>query len=380
MAYPDSRIKWHQLGLVPTTNMAFWHQYEAGVSGHDTVADYSGNARNLAGGTVDPVLGTNLLNGQPAWYFNGSTTDPLKWTGAISVVHMFVLAAAEGAAFDLNRGLLTGVTSGDLLTSNNTGTTFFDLGITPDPAYKKSGVTYAENNMQAPMNSRFELIEYIANAGAWTPDGIQVGRQRDIAGRIWKGWWADQMGFTGELGVTARRRVLLYYALRYGVHLVTGSQIPLYFPSKDLVRDTGAVHSRFYHRPRRWQEVTESYEFQDANSTFNEFGDNPPQRWEYSYEALTKGEVVLFDVFNDTAREAQPFYFKDPESNVWSNVRIDRGGYSRIHRDHMRWKHEVSFDLIGINSAATYEEFLPPEEPLTFIGTASATDVELEWT
>jgi hypothetical protein len=261
MVYPNTRIKWHELGLVPTANMAFWHQYEAGVSGHDFVADYSGNARNLAGGTVDPVLQTNVVYGQPAWYFDGINTDPLGWTGANSnPVHMFVLAAAEGASFNLNRGLLTGVTVGDLLTSNNTGTTFFDLGVTPDPTYKKSGVTYAENNMQAPMNGLFELIEYIANAGAWAPNGIQVGRQRDIAGRIWKGWWADQMGFTSQLSNTDLRRVLLYYSLRYGVHLVAGSQIQLYFPSSDLLSGTDIVRNRHYAEPRDWGEVTEDYE------------------------------------------------------------------------------------------------------------------------
>lgn len=344
---PDARIKWHQLGLVPTTGMAFWNMYEAGVSGHGVVADYSGNTRTISSGTTDPVLTSDVVYGQPAWYFDGTATDPLLWSGSLTLKHYFVLAAHEDATFNLNRGLMSGPTTGDILASNNSGTTFFDLSFAGFE-YRKSDVVYTQVNQQAPMSGGFELIEVVVSGGAST-DGVQVGRQRDIAGRIWKGYWADHMGFTSVLSTADRRKVLLYYSLRYGVHIDTA--VPLYFPSSDLVGT--AVRNRFYPAPRAWARVTEDYEFEDSNKTFNEFAGDPPHRWEYKFVNVSKTQATLFDVFNDTARTANTFYFKDPEGYVWSNVRIAE--YDRNHREHKRWIHEVNFDLVGYNSTATYE-------------------------
>jgi hypothetical protein len=379
--YPSTRLAWHELGLVPTANMAFWHQYEAGVSGNDIVYDYSGNDHTLTSATP-PVLQTDIVYGQPGWYFNGTSTVPLaSAAGSIPIRHYFVLAAHEDATFNLNRGLASGHATNDILTSNSSGTTFFNFGV--GITYRKSNVVYTEANQQAPMSGNFELIEMTFAAGS-VLDGIQVGKQRNVAGRIWKGWWVEHLAFDAVLTETQRRRVLLYYAMRYGVHTTAGSAIPLYFPSSDLigegvVSDGGVIRNRFYNVPREWEPVTESYEFEDSNKTFNEFGDDPPRRWEYRYQNVSKQQTTLFDVFNDTARKANPFYFKDPEGYVWSNVRLER--YVRDHDAHKRWVHEVNIGLVGYGSVSTYEEPPPPPEaPLTFTGTESATDVELEWT
>jgi hypothetical protein len=352
--YPSDRIKWHTLGLVPKTNMEFWHQFEAGVSGAALVGDYSGNARHLTNAlNPDPALQFNVTYGQPAWYFNGSTTNPLLWGGSTTIRHYFVLAAHQDAAFNLNRGLMSGLTSGDLLASEATGTKFFDLGL-PGFGYKKSDIFYAQNDQQAPMGGKFELVE-VAIDGGTILDGVQVGKQRNIAGRIWKGWFVDHMGFSQILTASQRRRVLLYYALRYGVHTVTGSQIPLYFPSADLLSDTEVLRNRTKQRERDWSAVTEDYEYDDSNMDFNQFGDNPPRRWEVRYVHVSKGQSVLFDVFNDTARIANTFYFKDQEGVVWNNVRVDRNGYHNDWPDHKSWNREINFDLVGYNSTGTYE-------------------------
>lgn len=352
---PDTRIKWQNLGIVPTANMAFWHMYEAGVSAGNVVADYSGNGRTLQGAGAAPVLQTSVVNGQPAWYFDGTSTNHLTVDDTESpAFHYFILAAYDGAAFDAARVLVGDFDASNYLISNTSGTTFQNLGLT-NFTYRKNGVAYTQANQQAPMVT-FELIELITSTSLFA-NGIRVGRDVAVSGR-WKGWFVDHMGFTQELSEVNRRRVLEYYALRYGVHLTTGSVIPLYFPSSDVigtgvVSDGGAIRNRFYPVPRDWEPTTESYEFEDSNKTFNEFGDDPPRRWEYRYVNVSKTQAVLFDVFNDTARKANPFYFKDPEGYVWSNVRIEN--YSRTHEAHKRWVHEVNFNLVGYNSTATYE-------------------------
>lgn len=361
VATPDIRIKWNTLGLVPRTNMQFWHQYEAGVSGHEIAHDYSGNARNMTTdiGDTNPVLTGPAVYGQPAWYFDGVNTDPLKWVGGpVTLRHYFVLAAHDDAAFNEFRGLMSGAGagSGTVLVSNNGGTTFFNLGFTGAFEYRKSGVSYVQTNQQAPMSGRFELLEVVI------PDstiltGLQVGKQMDFALRLWKGWWAGHMGFSTVQNFTARRRILLYYSLRYGVHTVSGSTIQLFFPSADLLVDTDIVRGRHYAEPRNWGEVTEEYEYEDSNKDFNQFGDNPPRRWLIRYTNVNEVHSQMFDVFNDTVGTARPFYFKDKYGYVWNNVRIAKGGYTRDLRVPTAPDRVVEFNLVGYNSVGTYEGF-----------------------
>jgi hypothetical protein len=379
-----TRTIWHELGIVPTTGLQFWHSYEAGVVSGAFISDPSGNDRHLFSSGTTPVLQTNVFYGQPGWYINGSTTVPLATAtdDSIPLRHYFILAAYEDTAFDLNRGLVSGHTANDLLTSNNSGTKFFDLSFGAGFEYRKSNVIYTEANQQAPM-SNFELIEVVLPVGS-ALDGLQIGRQRDIAGRIWKGWFIDHMGFDAILTARQRRRVLLYYSLRYGVHI--GSDIPLYFPSSDLigtgvVSDGGVIRNRFYNVPRDWEPITESYEFEDSNKTFNEVGDDPPRRWEYRYQNISKEQATIFDAFNDTARKAVPFYFKDPEGRVWSNVHIEN--YNRDHDSHKRWVHEASFNLVGYKSTWVFEgdnDESPPTVPTGLtLETLSGTEIELTW-
>jgi hypothetical protein len=80
-------------GLVPSDGLVAWHRYKAGDSTNGLVKDYSGNARDMAQASVPPVIQENLLNSQPGWYFDGTATNPLIYTGAVTVKHVFVLMA-----------------------------------------------------------------------------------------------------------------------------------------------------------------------------------------------------------------------------------------------------------------------------------------------
>lgn len=346
-------IKWRNLGIVPTSGMLFWNTYVSGESAAGAAYDQSGNSRDIVVSGTNPVLQENIINGNPAWYFDGTNTSPMKSIGALTIKHLFILGGHDGAAFNLNRGLVTGVTSGDLLISNSSGTNWFDftsIGI-GSASYYKSGTNYANTAAPAPMN-KLELMEVVASGGI-TPDGVQVGQQRDLAGRIWKGWFADMIGFDRVLTGSDLRRVYLYYNLRYAVHKAAASAISLYFPTKDLL--PLQINNRYHAMPVDWNQVTEETEYEDRNKDFNQFSDNPPRRWEYQYDALTKDQVTVHRVFNDTARRSTPFKFKDNDGYVWSNVYIDAGGFNVDHEDHKRWKSRAAYQLIGFGSTSTYE-------------------------
>lgn len=342
--------QWVASGLIPTSGLLAWHMYEAAVSGHHIIYDYSGNNRTIDSPTLNaPVLTANVLYGNPGWYFDGaSSTEPLNYSGSVTVNHAFVLASHEDAAFNLNRGLLTGVTSGDILASNNSGTDFFDLTL-PNFAYRKSDVGYATNNQEAPMVTP-ELIEVIDSDGI-TLDGIQVGKQRNLANRVWKGYFFEQMLYNRVLTTAERRRIMLYYNLKFQQWRVG---LPLYFPSADLAQ----VHdvdkpARFYPVPADYKKITDDWEYEDAVKDFNEVADDPPKAWEYAYTGVPKAKVMIFDEFWNQARLVNAFNFKDPDSTVWTNVRIE--DYNRNHEGHKRWKHDVGFRLVGYGSVGTLE-------------------------
>jgi hypothetical protein len=354
--YPNTRIKWQQLGLVPTTNLQFWHMYEAGVSGNNVIYDYSANARNLSTAQPDPpILTSNVLNGQPGWYFDG-TNDLLEISGgstpAFTLKHLFVILKVNTATFPGSTTIPVLATSGPNVIEGVSGTTeWTDLG--GASTYRKNDVLYGDNDWQAPMQE-FALMEIVLDgAGTTGITNITLNESNDF-----NGYFVEWAGYSAELTYTQRRRMLLYYALRYGVHLTTDSAVPLYFPSSDLigtgvVSDAGAIRERFNSVPRDWNAITEDYEFEDANKTFNEHGDDPPRQWEYVYVNVSKSQAQLFDVFNDTARKANSFYFKDPEGFLWDNVRIEN--YNRSHDAHKRWVNRVEFRLVGYNSTGTYE-------------------------
>ncbi len=346
-------IDWTLTGLIPTSGLLAWHLYNPTTSTGGLINDASGNSRHLVQASTPPALTLSVMNGQPGWYFNGTSTNPLVSTGSVTPYSAYVLASAEGAAFTAYRGLLSGTTTANVLTSENTGTKFFSFG--PDFNYRKSDTEYADADMQAPMNNQAELIEITRSAagGFSSMDGIQVGQQLADTTRKWKGYFFEQMLYDRILTITERRKLMLYFNIKYGTW---AKGVPLYFPSKDLVEgptrsiDTGPVNNRFYEEPPDYGKVTDSWQYEDANEDFNEVASSAPRRWEYGYKIWKGGNIAaadayraIFDEFYNQARKANPFYFRDKYGKVWENVRIE--DYDRNHSAHKSWEHDVLFRL-----------------------------------
>lgn len=339
------------------TGPAAWYQYQPGVSGHYIIYDSSGNGRHIAGNPANaPVLTENVHEGHPAWYFDG-TREPLVYSGAFAVKHAFVLASNEDATFSGYQGLLSGETSGDVLVGADTTTKFYDLGISN--VYSNSGTEYLENNQQSPMSGTFRLVE-VKNTTGITLDGIQIGQQRADVTRRWQGHFVEMILFTSVLTTAEIRRVRLYFNLKFAAFKYG---LPLHFPSADLVSTIGP--SRFRQVPQDFDKTTDSWEYEDAVKDFNEVAGDAPYMWEYAYPAVPKAQLPIFDEFWRQARKANPFTFRDREDYVWTNVRVE--DYNRNHEAHKRWRSEVSFQLVGYNSVATYDPPVAPEEPAFLI-------------
>lgn len=202
--------------LVPTTGMIAWYRFKSGVDGHHIIYDESGNSRTLTGNAGNAPVLTEYNNENYGWYFDG-TRDPLVYTGAVTVKHAFIVAAAEGAAFDLNRGLITGPAAGDLVVSEATGTEFFDFsGTYPDMVYRKSNVVLANASQAAPMNNTLALIE-LSSATGFALDGIQLGQQKALGTRLWKGIFMEGLFSDRVYNDAERARLYQYFAKMYHI-------------------------------------------------------------------------------------------------------------------------------------------------------------------
>jgi len=341
-------IDWTLTGLIPTSGLLGWYLYNPNTSTGGNINDASGNGLHVVQASNAPTLVEEVLNGHPGWLFDGSTTNPLATSSSANQAtqHIFVVGSHTDATFNLNRGLLSGKTSGDWITSETSGTQFFSFGA--DYTYRKSDTEYADDSMEAPMSQIPELIE-MTNPTTVTLDGFQIGRQKDLdsGARKWKGYFHEALIYNRVLTTNERRRVMLYMNIKFGCW---SKGVPLYFPSADLLTGTGiVVPTRFLEVSPDYDKITDRWEYEDANEDFNEVAPTAPRGWEYGIQIAEQSVAqadayrMIFDGFNDQARRANPFYFRDKWDQVWENVRIE--SYSRNHDAHKSWAHNVTFRL-----------------------------------
>jgi len=206
--------------LITRSGLQTWHKYEAGVSGHHIIYDYSGNNRTIQCSIGnEPVLTSNVLNGQPGWYFNGSRT-PLAYTGSFTAKHVFVVASYADAVFPTSpatndhAGLLTGLdsTNTGILVGNPATTKFYNFGLGVN--YRRRDVAFAESDMQAAMSNAHSIFE-ASNSTGWALDGIQVGQDREDTARKWKGYFFEQLIYNRVLSDSERFDIYAYLAMKF---------------------------------------------------------------------------------------------------------------------------------------------------------------------
>lgn len=206
--------------LIPRNGLEAWHKYVAGQSGHEIIYDYSGNDRHIDVDPGDaPVLTDDVINGRPAWYFDG-TGEALVYTGSVSVKTAFVLASFEDATLPSYEGVLTGKTNSGaasgIVVLGDTGTDeiYDNTGLVADLIYRKNGVVFAAGNYKAPVDGVFGLME-IQSATGMTLDGIQVGVDRTHSDRKLKGYFVEQLIYSRVPSESERRDVYEYFATMF---------------------------------------------------------------------------------------------------------------------------------------------------------------------
>lgn len=220
---------WTQNGWVPKLGLQAWHAADAASSGQ-IIPDLSGNGRTLdAGSSNPPSLQTNILNGYPAVYFNGSTHEPLKHVGSLNVKHVFIVGSYELAAFATFAGLIGGISTVDILVGFSGLTQWFDFSSTYGSYdYRLADVHYSESAALAPMSGGHSVMEY-SNPAGLVMSGLQIGQQKTFTDRRWRGWYFESLVYDRIISADERRQIYDYFSAKY--HLWTKTDTGLYvFP------------------------------------------------------------------------------------------------------------------------------------------------------
>lgn len=341
MTTPSIFTPWKLKSVIPRHELLAWHQYEAGVSGHQIIFDYSGNARTIeTAGANPPSLIGDQLNGQPGWYYDGAAPqDPLIFTGSVTWKHIFILAAAEGSSFNEFRGLLSGPTSGDALVSNTGGaTSFFNLGYGSAYQYRKAGVTFADTNQIAPLNgpAGAQVIELTHTTGV-TMDGIQVGQQRTQANRYWKGWFFDHLMYSGVKDEISRYNIYRYFAMRYQVWEQQTSLGPYVFPfTADRTMDAETDKENY---------LSEPYDGDAKALTRGSF----KRKYSLPFSTREQEEFEAARAFHAQHYPLGEFIYRDYAFYPYQEVRVRFASPFRRHGSNVTFRFNYSFDLVEVD-------------------------------
>jgi hypothetical protein len=205
---------WKNYPLIPRDGLEAWHQFESGISSSFSINDYSGHDRHLiCSSSGAPALTSDVLGGQPGWYFDGSS-NPLVASGPVTgIKHIFVVLSFDEATFTNFRGVLSDETAMPILVSNNSGDTFVDQGFTSFQ-YRKSDVIYDPSSQKAPIDGGFAFLELIIPDGI-DLDGIQIGQDTSDTARKHLGYFVENLMYSVVLTDLGRFRLLNYFAMRY---------------------------------------------------------------------------------------------------------------------------------------------------------------------
>ncbi len=207
------------------TGLKLWLKADAitGLNDGDAISswvDSSGLSNNAtqATGTKQPLYKTNIINGQPVVRFDG-TDDFLGFTSVTTIRTMFFVVKWTGAYNDyaplLGHPTLFNVVGGagdDLFEPTATSTNVLN-----GTGYL-NGVTTSPSSMVKPTTMSILSFKTIGNVSAQ-----YVTNDRNAAGRVWRGDFAEIIIYDSALSDTDRGAVETYLAAKYGFQVTPGT-------------------------------------------------------------------------------------------------------------------------------------------------------------
>lgn len=313
------------------------------------IQDESGNNRDMQVpiGIPTDVIEEDQINGERAMVHNEDTLIR-NVTATISVRDIFMVAKVDDTPdfVDPFRGLLSGIDDTNAAVLVGKGSTvrwLTNAEGAPAFGWLLDDVLQADGARNAPFDA-FHRIRVTTSGAAVILDGVQVGRDREHADRLFKGKWADLMLFSTQRTENEAKAIALYQDLKFNLWRTNGTAIN--FPTPGM---TGINYRRWYAAPEKWDETVISHEYEDGGRSFNETSDTAVREWEVEFDcvshthALAKTQYEIFDEFWNAVRTSRSFSFTDKYGTTHTGVRVKE--YSRSHRGHKSWSNEVIFKL-----------------------------------
>lgn len=332
------------------SGLQFWYRLDSDFGG--TIVDVSGNSRDMDAELpgIDKAAWTaNQLNGYGAMVHNDEVS-PFQYSGSLSLSDLFTVAKVDDTLDfdDPFRGFITGLTTttdNALLIGVGSTTKWLNVaGGAANMGYLVDDVLLGESAREAPFDE-FRRLRLSTSGTAVNLDGVQVGRDRADGARLFKGKWADIMGWNPQRTEDEAKAIALYYDLKFNLWRTNNTL--LNFPTPGM---TGINYRHFYTMPQNWGDTVISHEYEDNGRSFNEITDNVVQEWQLEFDcvshthALAKAQYEIFDEFWNAVRTSRAFNFTDKYGTTHTNVRIKE--YSRSHDKHMSWRNQATFRLI----------------------------------
>lgn len=292
---------WSRMGLFSLKDSLFWNALDNAEDATE-IGDYSGNDNKLAVASSAPALQSNVINGKPGIYFDG-TNNPLKFTKDLTLKHLFLIAKFDGAAFTGNEGLFSGVASGSILRGNGSGQTKFEnLSIGSGYTYKKNYITLTEATENAPMNA-FAIIELIFPSGK-ALDGVQIGQDTTHTDRKFKGWFVEQIGYGEVQDDCATKAIYEYFALKFWLWRYKSDNYP-YFPF--------VFNRSSKHRSTELAEISEAEGLRGSDRVVRYLDDAPLHSYDLEFNYRFYLEYLATVQFLNERRLHLPFWIEDIE-------------------------------------------------------------------
>lgn len=328
-----SDTKWTMGDWIPRGGMICWHSADSSANGQ-TIEDAAGKAQLDSGfGSTPPVYQTNVINGLPALYFDGSTNDPPKWTGgSVTPKHVFVVAGFDGVNFGASyRGLVGGATSGEILVGNPSSNYWFNFAV--GQTYRRYDVAFPESGSPG-IFGQIGLME-ISNPLGWAFSGIQIGQQRNLTDRRWKGWWCEQIFYDRVLSDVERWKIYRYIACKYRIWQQEGqssSKAVYPFPAD---RPYGREHGRETY-------LSEPY---DGDPTALVRG-NFKSGYELAFTLRRQEELDAAKAFYEAHHPLGEFIFRDYRFNPYRDSNVRFTSNLRERGSDVTYRFNYSFDVV----------------------------------
>lgn len=89
-------------------------------------------------------------------------------------------------------------------------------------------------------------------------------------------------------------------------------------PLHSSTYDTGPIYVKYLKVRKDYSEITLQSKYEDGGRDFNLSADEPPQRWEITYDGLADEDANILDQFWEQHKLHNTFTFIEPRDHPWT--------------------------------------------------------------